>query len=187
MTQSAGHAPRPLESYREYLRLLARLQIDPQRRPHLDPSDIVQQTLLQAHEHLGQFRGRTDAELRAWLRAILARCLIGAVRKVDRQRGKQVHSLEVDLEQSSARLEALLASEETSPSQGALRAERLVALAEAVAKLPEDQRIAVELRYLDGLAVPDVAARMGRSTVSVTGLLYRGMKTLRELMAEAQE
>jgi RNA polymerase sigma-70 factor (ECF subfamily) len=78
----------------------------------------------------------------------------------------------------------LLASEESNPSQGALRAERLIELAEALARLPDDQRTAVEMRYLHGLAVPDVAERMGRSTVSVTSLLYRGMKALRDVMNE---
>ncbi len=146
--------------------------------------NIVQQTLLKAHERIDQFRGKTDQELRAWLRAILARNLADAVRAYRRQKGDRAHSLETALEESSAKLEAFLASDGSSPSQGALRAERLIELAEALAQLPGDQRTAVELRYLSGMAVPDVANQMGRSTVSVTGLLYRGMKTLRDLMGE---
>jgi len=180
VTQGTGQAASPLEHYREYLRLLARLQIDPHLRGQLDPSDVVQQTLLKAHEHYQQFRGRTDAELRTWLRTILARTLVDAVRRFGRQ--GRAHSLEAALEESSVRLEVLLASEESSPSQGALRSERLVELAEALAGLPEDQRTAVEFRYLHGLSVPDVATQMGRSTVSVTGLLYRAMRTLRSAM-----
>jgi RNA polymerase sigma-70 factor (ECF subfamily) len=184
MTQGIGQAPLPLEQYREYLRLVARLQLDPRLRGQLDPSDIVQQTLLKAHERFDQFRGQSDDELRAWLRAILARTLVDAVRKFGRQKGDRARSLEAALEQSSAKLEVFLASEESSPSQGAPRADRLIDLADTVARLPEDQRMAVELRYLSGLAVPDVAEQMGRSTLSVTGLLYRGMKALRTLMAE---
>jgi RNA polymerase sigma-70 factor (ECF subfamily) len=184
MTRGIRQAPLPLEHYREYLRLLARLQLDPRLGGQLDPSDIAQQTLLRAHERLDQFRGRSDAELRAWLRAILAHTLVDAVRRFGRQKGDRARSLEAALEQSSAKLEALLASEESNPSHGAMRAERLIELAEALARLPEDQRTAVELRYLQELAVPDVAERMGRSTVSVTGLLYRGMKALRDVMVE---
>ncbi len=116
--------------------------------------------------------------------AILARSLIDAARKFGRQKGDRTQSLETALEESSAKLEALLASEESSPSQGAARAERLMELSVALARLPEDQRTAVELRYLHGMAVPDVALQMGRSTVSVTGLLYRGMKVLRDVMGE---
>jgi RNA polymerase sigma-70 factor (ECF subfamily) len=65
MTEPAEPAPRPLEKYADYLRLLARLQLDPRVRGRLDPSDIVQQTLLIAHEKKAQFRDRTDAELAA--------------------------------------------------------------------------------------------------------------------------
>jgi RNA polymerase sigma-70 factor (ECF subfamily) len=122
--------------------------------------------------------------LRAWLRTILARNLADGVRKFGRQKGDRAISLEAALEHSSAKLKAMLASEESSPSQGALRSERLVGLAEALARLNDDQRTAVELHYLSGVSAPDVALQMGRTTVSVTGLLYRGMKALRDRMGE---
>ena len=59
---------RLLEQYAGYLTLLARLQLSPKLSNPLDPSDLVQQTFLIAHQKLGQFRGQTDAELAAWLR-----------------------------------------------------------------------------------------------------------------------
>ena len=116
-----GVGRRPLENYRDYLGLLARLQLDPRLRGQLDPSDMVQQTLLTAHEKLGQFRGQTDAEQAAWLRAILANHLACAARKVGRQGGRPARSLESALEESSVRLEALLAADQSSPSQGLMR------------------------------------------------------------------
>src|SRR4051812_771329 len=99
--------PNPLNQYREYLRLLARLQIDQRLQSKVDPSDIVQQTLVKAHQNLGQFRGRSDGELVAWLRRILSNPLVDAVRKF-RVEIAHEYSLEQSVEESSARLEAWL-------------------------------------------------------------------------------
>jgi RNA polymerase sigma-70 factor (ECF subfamily) len=147
-----GSPPGPLEQYREYLRLLARLQIDPRRRRKRDPSDIVQETLLKAHAKEDQFRGQTDAEKAAWLRQILANMLAEELRKYGRQRrdAAREQSREAAVEQSSARLEKLLASESSAPTQAALHNAELLRLAEALAQLPEDQREALEARHLLG-------------------------------------
>src|SRR5262249_49757836 len=107
-----GPAP---EGFRDYLLLLARLQLDPQLQGLLDPSDLVQQTLLKAHQNRDQCRGTTDVQRAAWLRAILAHELADAVRKVERRGEDRRRSLEAALEQSSVRLEAWLGFRSTSP------------------------------------------------------------------------
>jgi RNA polymerase sigma-70 factor (ECF subfamily) len=174
-----------LERYRDYLRLLARLHLHPMLRGQLDPSDLVQQTLLQAHQHRAQFRGRSEPELAAWLRTILANNLAGAVRRSGRRQRDMAleRSLEADLAASSSRLEAWLADDQSSPSEQAMRHERLRGLAEALAQLPEDQRQAVELHHLKGWTLPEVAHEMGRSKEAVAGLLFRAIKKLRRLLA----
>jgi RNA polymerase sigma-70 factor (ECF subfamily) len=154
---------RSLESFREYLRLLARMNMDPRLQARIDPSDIVQQTLLKAHEKQDQFRGKTDAERAAWLRTILANKMADALRKFRRQQGARERSIEEALEESSARLDAWLAADRSSPSQKIVDQERLLEMADAMAKLPENQRTTLELRHLQGLSVPAAAHRMGRT------------------------
>ena len=189
MSRTAESDERPLERYRDYLRLLARTQLGPRLQAKLDASDVAQQAVLQAHEAWGQFRGTTEAERLAWLRAILANVLAAAARRFEaraRDVGRE-HSLEAALELSSSRLECLLAADQTSPSQRAVRGEELLRLAAALARLPADQRRVVELHYLKGLQVAQVAAELGHTRPAVVGLLFRGLRKLRELLGAHEE
>jgi RNA polymerase sigma-70 factor, ECF subfamily len=174
---------RLLQRYREYLCLLARLQLDDRLQGKLDPSDVVQQTLIKAHRNLEQFRGQTDAEMAAWLRRILANTMTDAIRKYQKEIHRERSLLET-LNESSAKLEAWLQAEDDSPSDHAVRNEQLLHLASALARLPEDQRRAVELRYLKDVAVPEIAAQMEKTEPAVAGLLRRGLQRLREMLEE---
>ncbi|HEY1859060.1 MAG TPA: sigma-70 family RNA polymerase sigma factor [Gemmataceae bacterium] len=174
---------RSVEQYREYLRLLARLQLDPRLQSKLDPSDLVQQTLTKAHQNFAQFRGKTDAELAGWLRRILSNTLTDAARKFHREVSAN-RSLEQAIDASSARLEAWLAADQSSPSDQVVRQEQLLRLAGALSKLPEDQRKAVEMHHLQDGSVAEIAASLGRTEAAVAGLLRRGLKKLREMLAE---
>jgi RNA polymerase sigma-70 factor (ECF subfamily) len=182
MDLEAGAQGQLLERFREYLCLLARMRLDPQLQGKLDASDVVQQTLLEAYKARQQFRGRTDAEYAAWLRQILARNLSNALRDFGRARRdvSRERSLEAAIDQSSARLEAWLAAEQSSPSQRADKNEQVLRLAEALAAVPTDQRTVLELRHLQGWSLAEIARHMRRSSAAVAGLLHRGLKTLRE-------
>ena len=187
MEQPGDQGP-AVESFRAYLLLLARLQLGDRLRGKLDASDVVQQTLLDAHRQRRQFRGHSAAEMAAWLRRMLAcnladaeRALHRDKRDVDRER-----SLEASLAQSSACLESWLAAEQPSPSQQAVRGEELARLAGALESLPEAQREALVRHYWQGQTLAAVAADLGRSPAAVAGLLQRGLKTLRSLLIEPE-
>ena len=169
---------------RAYLRVLAGTQWDGRLRGQLDPSDVVQEALLQAHTSRAQFRGQSENEWRAWLRTILSRKMADALRRFGRHGGDLEQSLHVDLDQSSARIEPWMAAACATPAEEAARAEQLLRLTEALARLPEDQRLAVELHHLEGHKVPEVARRMGKSLASAAGLLRRGLQDLRRLLPE---
>jgi RNA polymerase sigma-70 factor (ECF subfamily) len=177
-----------LERYRSYLLLLARFRLDPRLRGKVDASDVVQQTLLEAHRDLAHFRGVASGQQAAWLRQILARNLANVVR--DFGRGKRdvrrEQALQADIDQSAARLELWLADQQTSPSQHAERHERAVQLAEALAVLPEAQREAVVLRHFQVLSLAEIAERLECTTAAVTGLLHRGLKSLRQHLHELE-
>jgi RNA polymerase sigma-70 factor (ECF subfamily) len=176
--EAGGLAP---ERFRGYLLLLARAQLGDRLRGKLDPSDVVQQTLLDAHRQRDQFRGHTGAEMAGWLRRMLACNLADALRALGRQKrdAARERSLEAALDESSARVQAWLAAEQSSPSEQAQRGEELLRLTEALAALPEAQRDALVLHYWQGLTLAETAERLGRTPAAVAGLLQRGLKALR--------
>ncbi|HET6576065.1 MAG TPA: sigma-70 family RNA polymerase sigma factor [Fimbriiglobus sp.] len=185
MTTGTDPLPGTPEEYRQYLLTLARLQTDDRFNDKVDLSGVVQQTLLEAQAVADPWRTWSADQRIAWLRRALANNLTDEVRKftadardVDRER-----SLEQALADSSARLGAWLVAEQSSPSERAVRHEDLLRLASALAALPDDQQRAVELHHLKGLSLADTAAAMGKTTQAVVGLLFRGLRRLRELMA----
>jgi RNA polymerase sigma-70 factor (ECF subfamily) len=184
MTDSAVSTPPRVERFRGYLLLLARAQLNPRLAGKLDASDVVQQTLAQAWQAAEQFRGTTDAEMAGWLRQILGHTLANLARDYGRERrdvGRE-QSLAATIAQSSARLDAWLADPRSSPDERAERNEQVLALADALAALPEPQGEALTLHHLHGYRLEEIAERMGKSASAVAGLLKRGLKTLRERM-----
>jgi RNA polymerase sigma-70 factor (ECF subfamily) len=171
------------ERYRDYLALLARLQMPARLRAKVDASDVIQQTLLEAHQAAARLAAMDQPGQLAYLRKALANNLADLARRfgaeardVNRER-----SLEADVHDSSARLANWLAAEQSSPSQRAAREEELLALTQALAQLPEDQRLAVEMKHLHGCSVAEIARALSKSETAVGGLLRRGLKRLREL------
>ena len=171
--------------FRAYLQLLANMHMDQRLRAKMDPSDIVQQTLLQAHQAIDGFRGEDDAQKAAWLRQILARNITHAARDLHRAKRdiRREQSFQQAVDASSIRLEALLASVQSSPSQKVMRNEQVERMQAALQELPAAQRQAVQLHYFGQMKLAEIADQMGRSRAAVAGLLKRGLKGLRAALS----
>jgi RNA polymerase sigma-70 factor (ECF subfamily) len=178
---------RSLEDFRSYLLLLARIQLDPGPRNRIDPSDVVQQTLLEAHAKRDQFQG-DDSALAGWLRQALVNNLRDAWRALRRDRRdiRKEQALAEDVAQSSGRLAGMLAARHSSPSQHAVRNEDLLRLADALTRLPDTQREAIVLHHLQGCSLSETARSLGKTDAAVAGLLHRGLKNLREVMSSGE-
>ena len=177
-----------LEAYRDYLRLLVRLQLSPRLHVKVNDSDIVQQAILQAPPARGLFRGTTEGEWLAWLRAILANALAAAVRRFDTQARGEPRTVPGGRAGAVVVAAGVPAGGRPSVPERTRRAWRRTAPPRpALSHLPDDQRHVVELHYLQGLSVSDVAAQTGRTRPAVAGLLFRGLNRLRALLRDQPE
>jgi RNA polymerase sigma-70 factor (ECF subfamily) len=173
-----------LELYRNYLRLQALALIGTGLRVRLDPSDLVQETFLEAHRDFPRFAGHTEGEIVAWLRRILVRNLADQLKR-HRAGGRDYRrqeSLEAKLDRSSQDIEQSLQTGLSTPSGRAAEREQSVVLADALAALPADYREVIVLRHLERLKFDEIAARMGRSSGAVRMLWTRALENLHVLL-----
>lgn len=176
-----------VEHYRGYLMLLARTQIGRRLQGKADASDLVQETFLEVHQHIGRFRGSSEAEFLSWLRTILAAVLSNHVRRYlgTRQRDARLEqALAVELDDTSGMMQRELVAACSTPSRNAVKREALVILANALEQLPEDYRQVIMLRHLEGLPFAEVATRMGKTVPSVQNLWVRALHRLKQTVGE---
>lgn len=174
-----------LEHFRSALLMVARTLLARQRLADIEASDLVQESMLDAHRDRDNFTGTSEAEQFAWLRQILQHNFLDAYRRAKTgKRDVSRKALEADLSGSFAGLDALLAASQTSPSEGADRNEQLTRLAEAMEQLPDQQREVIILKHLIGLTLKEVSERLAMTLPTVAGHLYRGRQRLVELMTK---
>jgi RNA polymerase sigma-70 factor (ECF subfamily) len=174
-----------LERYREYVRLLVRCRAAGRLQARVDSSDFVQETLLRAARHIQQFEGTSEEQWCAWLRRIAEHEIVHQLRHhlgaAKRAAGReQPLPAAGDSDAGASCLERWFTKAQTSPSLAAVRKERALVLADALARLPDDYREVLILRHLEGLEFADIARRLQRSAGAVRVLWTRALKKLRE-------
>ena len=182
-------ARRELEYFRGYLSTLARIHFHRDLQARVDPEDVVQQTMLEAHASAKHFRGSTEAEQAAWLRRILAANLSNLSRDHRRACRDVKRELPIAdfLDQSSRALVQIVAADQPSPSSLFEKQDQMLRVAGALAELPTEEQDVIVLRCCEGLSLIDIGTRLDVSTKTVARRLRRGISTLRERLSPSVE
>jgi RNA polymerase sigma-70 factor, ECF subfamily len=172
-----------VDSYREYLLLIARRELGADLQVKQSPSDLVQETWATAQKQFGAFRGNTEAELRAWLRRLLL-TKVDYVRRYWRDIEKRRIGLERGLAPAASpeSKDLELTDKAPSPCDEAIQEETLGALQQALARLPDDYRLVIQLRLRENRPFKEIACVMTRSKDAVQKLFARAIERLREDM-----
>jgi RNA polymerase sigma-70 factor, ECF subfamily len=188
MKDKADGVDEALERFRAYLSFQIRKIVDPRLKNQLDLSGIVSQSLVEAWRTMERISGWNEQQKRAWLNTILERNLRdeldkvhAACRDIRRQR-----SLEEAVADSSARLVHVLVADQSTPSEHVAHQQQDLRLAEAIERLPVDQREALVLQRWHQWSLAQIAEHLGRSQPAVAGLLHRALKQLKEELREAE-
>ncbi len=163
--------------------------IAPRWRPVLDVDDVMQVSFLEAFLQAERFTGSDLNAFKSWFRRIAVNNLHDAVRALQcEKRPQPTNRVQSSAGQDSytALLECLGGSVST-PSTKAARHENAELVSAALARLPADYRMAIELYDLQGLSGPQVARRMQRSRGAVHMLRARGLARLRELLGSGSD
>lgn len=176
-----------LQLYRNYLTVLATIQMDKHLRRRMNPSDLVQEAMLAAHRDFPAFRGGCERELLAWLRQVLISCLHHAVemhlkaKKRDVRREVPFEQLAAAVDRSAMHLSQMFQDRGCSPSATVRQRERAVAVADQLAKLKPDYRDVIVLRNLQGLSFEEIADRMDRKAGAVRMLWLRAIDRFKQI------
>lgn len=173
---------RVLDAFRRQLRAEADARIGRRLQSKVSASDVVQETLLEAHRQFPRFQGTAPSQLAEWVHAIFAGTLANAIRRylgTSARDLRRERALSDDAGLSSTVNGYCAVDSASSPSEQVQRREDAAIANELLNRLPPEYAEAIRLRHVEGLSFADVAARMGRTVDSVEKLWVRGLRQLR--------
>ena len=168
-----------------YLEMMATRHLDKKLGRRINPSDIVQRTMMRVVDGLDGFRGQSNEEFYGWLNAIM-RNELNKVRR-DNQREKRDVNREQHLTNNSQMAQPAVHDPALTPSSEAMRGELLDSFHATLKRLPPDYAEVIRLRSLEERPFKEVAERMQRSVDSVTKLWYRAMVKFQMEMESHQD
>ena len=171
--------------YRDYLHQVVALRIDPRLRARMDPSDVVQETQLEAFQRLADYLERRPMPFRLWLHRTACERL-GKIREHHLEAGRRTVEREVALPNpSSLHFAQQLLAAGSTPSRRLEQAEVARRVGQAVARLPEADREVLLMRNVEGLSNREIGCLLGLEPAAVSKRHGRALLRLRALLLES--
>jgi RNA polymerase sigma-70 factor (ECF subfamily) len=175
--------------YHDRLRRMVAVRLDPRLQGRVDPSDVLQESYLEAVRQLADYLRNPALPFFLWLRQLaghrlfkLHRLHIGVQM---RDAGREVSIYRSALpEASSAALAARLLGRECRPSEALVRAELKLRLQEALNRMPALDREVLSLRHFEQLTTPEVARELGISEAAAGKRYVRALLRLKDILSE---
>ncbi|HVK09865.1 MAG TPA: sigma-70 family RNA polymerase sigma factor [Gemmataceae bacterium] len=173
--------------FREPLRKVIDLRLDPVLARRVDASDIVQDVLLEANQRLTEYLKAPNMPFHLWLRHLAQDRIIDTHR-----RHRQAQRRSIDREQaiqrpawtdeSSVQLVAQLVDAEQTPASAAIHQELQRRLSDALGQLGDDDRDIILMRHHEQLSNQDVAAALGLTEAAASMRYLRALRKLRGVL-----
>lgn len=139
-----------------------------------DAEDIAQEVFIEVFRSIHKFRA--DSKLSTWLYRIAINRTLNHIR--DNKRKKWYHSFEDEVVAKNQQLQQLESSRKDQPEFELENKQRAVILHEAIASLPQNQKVAITLNKYEDLSYQEISEVMELSVSSVESLLFRAKKNL---------
>jgi RNA polymerase sigma-70 factor, ECF subfamily len=177
-----------LEQYRPRLRRMVALRLDPRLHGRIDPSDVIQETFLEASARLAEYLRKPTMPFFLWLRFLAGQKLVTLHRhhlgRQMRDAGREVSLYRGQLpETTSAALAAQLLGHEARPSEAAVRAELKIRLQEALNSMDPLDREILALRHFEQLSLEETAQVLGLTESGACRRHLRALKRLKEILS----
>ena len=175
------------DEHRERLLRMISFRIDNRLHGRVDPTDVVQESYLEAVKRIPHYLANPAVSVFVWIRSITGQTLINVHRRhlkaKRRDAGREVRRQPgAGLQATSVSLAAYLVGQQTSPSHAAMRAEAMAGIEQALEQMDDIDREVLVLRHFEELTNQETAETLGLQKSAASNRYIRALKRLREIL-----